>query len=230
MARTLQERVIAALGLRKALRYFPDPDAPTDSVDTDIIDEFVGGGLRQLAETAPFPVTETNFVLDTYGRLAVDPTGPQAPRRLGVNSVFHVPTVGPVCQLHESTVRVDEGTSIRSPGWFYEAGFVWITHGGSRSSSNWINFTYPTGSIFNISFRVVPSESEIAALPSYMRAASLFATASALEEILSSSTRESTIRLEGVPDIRDTRETLQQEILFLQKRARALLGDFQAIL
>lgn len=209
MARALQKRLFDLLGDRKVRKYFPGEANPCAG-DEDILDEFVLMGLRELGNTVPFFADESLSVHSSGAYVDLAPFGETAVRRLDVDSVYDDSGSYPV-KIPESIISYADGRGIKKSGWFVDDSKLWF-HSISPASG------------YRVKFMVVPLESEIEEVPHYMRAASLFAAANGIEEILSRSVRETNIVLEGVPNIKATTSESSRFVGELRLRARRILG------
>jgi hypothetical protein len=222
MARDLKSRLLGQLGPRKALKFFSVDDLGA-TLDDERLDEFVDLGLRELAETVPFLVTVPDLVPDSANRLTIGAVGAQADRLLAVEELwldaaapaqpYKIPAAGLLADPLSRALRTSTGYTIADQYLYLPTTPPFAPAAVSR---------------YLIRFRVVPTEDELGANQTLLRAASLFAAAGALEDISTAAFRETFVRLQGLPENHAPTKDTQLQITFLRARARALLGDYQA--
>lgn len=216
MARSLKDRLVAEIGRRKICKYFPD-DQEDGSGDQEILAELVDEGLRELGEILIITADEDLVVTDS--QIDISPIGRTAPRRLAVDEVWYdgasdgIPVVVP-----RYIPTFVDGVPTSKAGWKAHDQKLFLR-----------NLSYEDGTTLRVSFAVAPLESEIESAPDLMRAASLFAAAGAFERIAGIAQREHTIRMEGVPDIRDEVTAILKNVETLRERARRICGAHMAV-
>lgn len=217
MARTLNQRLVSELGRRKVAKYFPD-DQEDGTGDQEILDELVAEGLRELGETIPIDVGEDLVVADS--QIDVSPMGRTAARRLAVRELWY----------DGSSDGIPRRIPVAIPGF---ADGIPITTAGWTVNNQTIllrGVSYTDGTSLRVMFAVAPLESEISDSPNLMRAASLFAAAEGMERIAEVAQREHTVRIDGVPDVRDTVAQCLTNCRRLRQRARNILGIHVAVI
>lgn len=203
MPRSLRDRLRSEIGPRKLAKFFPGPAPNQDQGDDVLLDELVAFGLRKLAVTCPIQVGEL-LTVEQEGT-SLSPIGPLAPRRI---SVARVLTAAGSRELPPA-YRSDNG---------------WAVVG-----STFLCPSAQPGTSVYVVFNVVPSEAEIQANETYLQAVSRFAAAEALRRVVAAASREVTVVLEGVPDVR-VDQSLIQTAAILDKAAVDSLDDYMAAL